>query len=99
VWGRAVHRVAADGISPEQAVDEAIAREAAPERVAGRARRSLARLATITGLRRQVRPLLALLPSSCTSSAWMLATATGSMVSADITFSTSPPCGKNRAPA
>jgi multiple sugar transport system substrate-binding protein len=26
VWGRAVHRVAADGISPEQAVDEAIAR-------------------------------------------------------------------------
>ena len=63
MWGRAVHRVAADGISPEQAVDEAIAREAAPERVAGRARRSLARLAIITGLRRQVRPLLALLPS------------------------------------
>jgi multiple sugar transport system substrate-binding protein len=26
VWGRAVHRVAAEGISPEQAVDEAIAR-------------------------------------------------------------------------
>ncbi len=26
VWGRAVHRVAADGLSPEQAVDEAIAR-------------------------------------------------------------------------
>jgi multiple sugar transport system substrate-binding protein len=26
VWGNAVHRVAADGISPEQAVDEAIAR-------------------------------------------------------------------------
>jgi multiple sugar transport system substrate-binding protein len=26
VWGQAVHRVAADGISPEQAVDEAIAR-------------------------------------------------------------------------
>jgi multiple sugar transport system substrate-binding protein len=26
VWGTAVHRVAADGISPEQAVDEAIAR-------------------------------------------------------------------------
>jgi multiple sugar transport system substrate-binding protein len=26
VWGKAVHRVAADGISPEQAVDEAIAR-------------------------------------------------------------------------
>jgi multiple sugar transport system substrate-binding protein len=26
VWGRAVHRVVADGISPEQAVDEAIAR-------------------------------------------------------------------------
>jgi hypothetical protein len=25
-WGKAVHRVAADGISPEQAVDEAIAR-------------------------------------------------------------------------
>ena len=26
VWANAVHRVAADGISPEQAVDEAIAR-------------------------------------------------------------------------
>jgi multiple sugar transport system substrate-binding protein len=26
VWGKAVHRVAADGVSPEQAVDEAIAR-------------------------------------------------------------------------
>jgi multiple sugar transport system substrate-binding protein len=26
VWQRAVHRVAADGISPEQAVDDAIAR-------------------------------------------------------------------------
>jgi multiple sugar transport system substrate-binding protein len=26
VWGKAVHRVAADGITPEQAVDEAIAR-------------------------------------------------------------------------
>ena len=26
IWGNAVHRVAADGISPEQAVDEAIAR-------------------------------------------------------------------------
>jgi multiple sugar transport system substrate-binding protein len=26
LWGRAIHRVAADGISPEQAVDEAIAR-------------------------------------------------------------------------
>jgi multiple sugar transport system substrate-binding protein len=26
VWGNAVHRVAADGLSPEQAVDEAIAR-------------------------------------------------------------------------
>jgi multiple sugar transport system substrate-binding protein len=26
VWSRAVHRVAAEGISPEQAVDEAIAR-------------------------------------------------------------------------
>jgi multiple sugar transport system substrate-binding protein len=26
VWGNAVHRVVADGISPEQAVDEAIAR-------------------------------------------------------------------------
>jgi hypothetical protein len=26
IWGKAVHRVAADGISPEQAVDEAIAR-------------------------------------------------------------------------
>ena len=26
VWPKAVHRVAADGISPEQAVDEAIAR-------------------------------------------------------------------------
>jgi multiple sugar transport system substrate-binding protein len=26
VWGNAVHRVAADGVSPEQAVDEAIAR-------------------------------------------------------------------------
>jgi multiple sugar transport system substrate-binding protein len=26
VWGNAVHRVAAEGISPEQAVDEAIAR-------------------------------------------------------------------------
>jgi multiple sugar transport system substrate-binding protein len=26
VWGTAVHRVAAEGISPEQAVDEAIAR-------------------------------------------------------------------------
>ena len=25
VWGKAVHRVAAEGISPEQAVDEAIA--------------------------------------------------------------------------
>jgi hypothetical protein len=26
VWGNAVHRVAADGISPEEMVDEAIAR-------------------------------------------------------------------------
>ena len=26
VWGKAVHRVATDGITPEQAVDEAIAR-------------------------------------------------------------------------
>jgi multiple sugar transport system substrate-binding protein len=26
IWGNAVHRVTADGISPEQAVDEAIAR-------------------------------------------------------------------------
>ena len=26
VWAKAVHRVVADGISPEQAVDEAIAR-------------------------------------------------------------------------
>ena len=26
VWSKAVHRVAVDGISPEQAVDEAIAR-------------------------------------------------------------------------
>ena len=26
IWGNAVHRVAAEGISPEQAVDEAIAR-------------------------------------------------------------------------
>ena len=26
VWGKAVHRVAAEGITPEQAVDEAIAR-------------------------------------------------------------------------
>ena len=26
VWGKAVHRVVADGISPEHAVDEAIAR-------------------------------------------------------------------------
>jgi hypothetical protein len=26
VWAEAVHRVAADGVSPEQAVDEAIAR-------------------------------------------------------------------------
>jgi multiple sugar transport system substrate-binding protein len=26
VWGKAVHRVVTDGISPEQAVDEAIAR-------------------------------------------------------------------------
>jgi len=26
VWGNAVHRVVADGISPEQAVDDAIAR-------------------------------------------------------------------------
>jgi hypothetical protein len=26
IWGNAVHRVAADGISPEQAIDEAIAR-------------------------------------------------------------------------
>ena len=26
VWGNAVHRVVADGISPERAVDEAIAR-------------------------------------------------------------------------
>ena len=26
VWGKAVHRVVAEGISPEQAVDEAIAR-------------------------------------------------------------------------
>ena len=25
IWARAIHRVAADGISPEQAVDEAIA--------------------------------------------------------------------------
>jgi multiple sugar transport system substrate-binding protein len=26
IWGNAVHRVAADGMSPEQAIDEAIAR-------------------------------------------------------------------------
>ena len=26
VWGKAIHRVVAEGISPEQAVDEAIAR-------------------------------------------------------------------------
>jgi multiple sugar transport system substrate-binding protein len=26
VWGKAVHRVVAEGISPEQAVDETIAR-------------------------------------------------------------------------
>jgi multiple sugar transport system substrate-binding protein len=26
IWPKAIHRVAADGISPEQAVDEAIAR-------------------------------------------------------------------------
>jgi multiple sugar transport system substrate-binding protein len=26
VWGKAIHRVAAEGVSPEQAVDEAIAR-------------------------------------------------------------------------
>jgi multiple sugar transport system substrate-binding protein len=26
VWGKAVHRVIADGVAPEQAVDEAIAR-------------------------------------------------------------------------
>ena len=26
IWSTAIHRVAADGISPEQAVDEAIAR-------------------------------------------------------------------------
>ena len=26
VWGKAVHRVVTEGISPEQAVDEAIAR-------------------------------------------------------------------------
>jgi multiple sugar transport system substrate-binding protein len=26
VWGNAVHRVVADGISPEQAVDDALAR-------------------------------------------------------------------------
>jgi multiple sugar transport system substrate-binding protein len=26
IWGKAIHRVAADGVSPEQAVDEAIAR-------------------------------------------------------------------------
>jgi multiple sugar transport system substrate-binding protein len=26
VWGKAVHRVAAEGVSPERAVDEAIAR-------------------------------------------------------------------------
>jgi multiple sugar transport system substrate-binding protein len=26
VWGKAIHRVAAEGIAPEQAVDEAIAR-------------------------------------------------------------------------
>ena len=26
IWAKAIHRVAADGISPEQAVDEAIAR-------------------------------------------------------------------------
>jgi multiple sugar transport system substrate-binding protein len=26
VWAKAVHRVAAEGLSPEQAVDEAIAR-------------------------------------------------------------------------
>ena len=36
VWAKAVHRVAADGISPAQAVDEAIAPDQAdPERVAG----------------------------------------------------------------
>ena len=26
VWGNAIHRVAAEGVTPEQAVDEAIAR-------------------------------------------------------------------------
>jgi hypothetical protein len=26
VWGRAVHRIVADGLTPEQAADEAIAR-------------------------------------------------------------------------
>jgi multiple sugar transport system substrate-binding protein len=26
IWGNAVYRVAADGITPEQAIDEAIAR-------------------------------------------------------------------------
>ena len=26
VWAKAIHRVSADGVSPEQAVDEAIAR-------------------------------------------------------------------------
>jgi multiple sugar transport system substrate-binding protein len=26
VWGKAIHRVAAEGVSPEQAVDEAVAR-------------------------------------------------------------------------
>jgi hypothetical protein len=26
VWGKAIHRVAAEGTTPEQAVDEAIAR-------------------------------------------------------------------------
>ena len=26
VWGKAIHRVAAEGVSPEQAVDDAIAR-------------------------------------------------------------------------
>jgi hypothetical protein len=35
IWGKAVHRVAADGISPEQAIDEAVARiKEMPERVA-----------------------------------------------------------------
>ena len=36
VWGKAVHRVVADGISPEQAVDDAIARiKQILQRVAG----------------------------------------------------------------